>query len=142
LQPLGGRQLLPGGSLVAPKRLEYAITSRLGEPAHAEPDWTAEHLLLAALARCSLTSLDFHAKRRSIAAQGTASAEGLVTKRDEDGRYAFVEVSCQLDIDLDPPPEPERVEELLDLAERDCFIGASLTAPPHYAWRVNGEDIR
>ena len=124
------------------KRLEYSVTARLGEPAHAEPDWTAEHLLLAALARCSLTSLEFHATRRSIAARGTAAANGLVTKRDEDGRYAFVEISCRLDVELDPLPDPEGVEELLSLAERDCFIGASLTAPPHYAWRVNGEGAR
>jgi organic hydroperoxide reductase OsmC/OhrA len=126
---------------VTAKRLEYGVTARLGEPATAEPDWTAEHLLLAALARCSLTSFDFHAKRRNIAVQGTASAEGLVTKRDEEGRYAFVEISCQLEIELDPLPDPEGVEELLSLAERDCFIGASLMAPPHYAWRVNGEDV-
>ncbi len=133
--------MLPGGSLVGVKRLEYAVTSRLGEPAHAEPDWTAEHLLLAALARCSLTSLDFHAQRMDITAKGSASADGLVTKREEDGRYAFVEVSCRLDVELDPLPDPEGVEELLSLAERDCFIGASLTAPPHYAWRVNGDVV-
>ena len=134
--------MLPGGSLVSAKRLEYEVAARLGEPAHAEPDWTAEHLLLAALARCSLTSLDFHAKRRSIAVEGTASAEGVVTKRDEDGRYAFVEISCRLDVELEPLPDSEEVDELLALAERDCFIGASLTAPPHYAWRVNGKAAR
>jgi len=133
--------MLPGGSLVSAKRLEYSVTARLGEPAHAEPDWTAEHLLLAALARCSLTSLDFHAQRRNVAARGMASADGLVTKRDEDGRYAFVEISCRLDVELDPLPDPEGIEELLSLAERDCFIGASLTAPPHYTWWVNGEDV-
>jgi organic hydroperoxide reductase OsmC/OhrA len=133
--------MLPGGSLVNAKRLEYSVTTRLGEPAHAEPDWTAEHLLLAALARCSLTSLEFHAKRASIAVEGTAFAEGLVTKRDEDGRYAFVEVSCRVDVELDPLPDHEGVEELVSLAERDCFIGASLTAPPHYSWRVNGDDV-
>jgi hypothetical protein len=65
-----------------------------------------------------------------------------VTERDEDGRYAFVEVSCRLDVELEPLPAPESVEELLALAERDCFIGASLTAPPHYEWWVNGKDVR
>ena len=33
------------------------------------------------------------------------------------------------------------VAELLSLAERDCFIGASLTAPSHYAWVVNGSEV-
>ena len=72
---------------------------------------------------------------------GLAEADGVVTKRDEDGRYAFVEVDCNLDVELDPLPDREGVAELLELAERDCFIGASLTAPPHYRWRVNGEDV-
>jgi uncharacterized OsmC-like protein len=92
--------------------------------------------------RCSLTSLDFHAKRRNITVTGAGSADGLVTKRDSDGRYAFVEIHCRLDVDLDPRPDSEGLEELLALAERDCFIGASLTASPAYEWRVNGEAAR
>jgi hypothetical protein len=39
-------------------------------------------------------------------------------------------------------PDPEGVGELLGLAERDCFIGASLTAAPHYEWQVNGLPVR
>jgi hypothetical protein len=66
----------------------------------------------------------------------------LVTKRDEDGRYAFVEVDCRLEVELDPLPDEDGVAELLALAERDCFIGASLTATPRYEWRVNGQDVR
>jgi hypothetical protein len=67
-----------------------------------------------------------------------AETDGVVTKRDDDGRYAFVEVRARLDVELDPLPDRESVAELIGLAERDCFIGASLTAPPHYVWRVNG----
>jgi organic hydroperoxide reductase OsmC/OhrA len=95
--------------------------------------------VLAGLVRCSLTSLDFHAKRRSIAVTGTGSADGLVTKRESDGRHAFVEIHCRLDVELEPLPDSGGVKELLGLAERDCFIGASLTATPEYEWRVNGE---
>jgi len=32
--------------------------------------------------------------------------------------------------------------ELLARAQRDCFVGASLTARPRYEWRVNGELVR
>jgi hypothetical protein len=73
---------------------------------------------------------------------GTAAASGVITKRDDDGRYAFVDVRARLEVDLDPLPDSESVAELLELAERDCFIGASLTAAPHYAWRVNGADVQ
>jgi organic hydroperoxide reductase OsmC/OhrA len=124
------------------RRFEYGVTERWGEPPHAEEDWTPEHLVLAGLARCMLTALDFHAKRAEIAVSGSASAEGVVTKREEDGRYAFTDIDCTLDVQLDPPPEGDRIRELVDLAERDCFIGASLTATPRYSWRVNGQIIR
>jgi organic hydroperoxide reductase OsmC/OhrA len=127
---------------VTVRRFQYAVTERFGDPPHALADWTPEHLVLAGLARCTLTSLDFHAKRAGLNVTGSASAQGLVTKRDEDGRYAFVEIECGLDVELDPAPQGDAVKELLDLAERDCFVGASLTAKPRYEWRVNGEVVR
>jgi organic hydroperoxide reductase OsmC/OhrA len=101
--------------------------------------WTPEHLALAALCRCTLSSLRFHAERAGITSTGTGVAEGLVTRREEDGRYAFVEVLCGLDVTLDP--EPEDVGALLALAERDCFISASLTVRTQYEWRVNGRTV-
>jgi organic hydroperoxide reductase OsmC/OhrA len=120
-----------------PKRFEYsvAVTSGALEP---DPDWTPEHLVLAGLGRCTLKSLAFHAERRSISSSGEAAAAGVVEKREDDGRYAFAEIECGLDVELDPAPESEQLTELLDLAERDCFVGASLTAKPRYEWRVNG----
>jgi organic hydroperoxide reductase OsmC/OhrA len=126
---------------VTARRFEHAVTERWGEPPHAEEDWTPEHLVLAGLARCTLTALDFHAKRAGIAVSGSASAKGVVTKREEDGRYAFTYIDCALDIRLDPAPDAGGIRELVDLAERDCFIGASLTVQPQYEWRVNGEAV-
>jgi uncharacterized OsmC-like protein len=106
-----------------------------------EEAWTPEHLVLAGLVRCTLTSLRYHARRAGIDVVAAASAEGRVTKRDSDGRYAFVEVGCDLDVQLDPPPPAEELRELLAKAERDCFVGASLTVPTRYGWRVNGADV-
>jgi organic hydroperoxide reductase OsmC/OhrA len=125
-----------------PKRFEYSVSERSGTPAHAEPDWTAEHLLLAGLARCSLSSLQYSAKRAEVEVSGSAEADGVVTRRESDGRFAFVETHVGLDVEVRPPIDGERLMELIDLAERGCFIGASLTAPPTYEWRVNGEAVR
>jgi uncharacterized OsmC-like protein len=96
--------------------------------------WTPEHLVLAGLVRCTLQSLRFHAEREGVdfVASGTASA--LVTKRDANDRYAFVEVDVELEVQLDPQPADR--EALFANAERDCFVGASLTAKPRYRWRV------
>jgi hypothetical protein len=64
-----------------------------------------------------------------------------VGRRDSDGRYAFVEMFCGLDVTLDPKPDGEKLHALLDSAEWGCFIGASLIVEPRYEWRVNGEVI-
>ena len=114
------------------------FTSEDCEPLEPGESWTADHLLLAALVRCTLTSLRFHAQRREIAVDGSGRARGLVTRRDEDGRYALVDVDCELEVELTPaPPDETATAELLALAERDCFIGASLRASPRYRWTVN-----
>jgi organic hydroperoxide reductase OsmC/OhrA len=123
-----------------PRRFQYAVAVTSGA-LEVDPGWSPEHLVLAGLGRCTLKSLTFHADRASIAAAGTAAVDGSVTKREEDGRYALVEVECGLDVELDPAPAGPALTELLDLAERDCFVGASLTATPRYEWRVNGEVI-
>jgi organic hydroperoxide reductase OsmC/OhrA len=125
-----------------PKRLEYSVSERSGTPAHAEPDWTAEHLLLAALARCSLSSLEYYAKRVDVQVSGTADADGVVTRRDSDGRFAFVVTRVALEVEVEPALESEELTKLLDSAEYGCFIGASLRATPTYEWRVNGEPVR
>ena len=43
--------------------------------------------------------------------------------------------------DVTLEPRPQSLRELVAKAERDCFIGASLTARPRYHWTVNGEEL-
>jgi uncharacterized OsmC-like protein len=128
------------------KRLEFAVGIDEAGAMHAEgrspitpsADWTPEHLVLAGLARCSLNSLRYHAKRAGATVGGRVTASGAVTRRD-DGRFAFVEEHVGVDVTIEP--EPEALDQLLMKAERDCFVGASLTAPPGYSWRVNGRVV-
>ena len=105
-------------------------------------EWSPEHLLLAALVRCSLKSLGFHAERKGVEVRSAAgSSRTLVTQRETDGRYALVETDVELAVELAPEPEPDTLSELLALAERDCWVGSSLTAKPSYRWVVNGRTI-
>ena len=71
----------------------------------------------------------------------SASASGLVTKRPDDERYAFVELNVEIDLELEPVPLHEELVALLEKAERDCFVGASLQPSPTYRWRINGADV-
>jgi organic hydroperoxide reductase OsmC/OhrA len=118
-----------------------ATSSDGGSPLANEEAWSPEHLVLAGLARCTLTSLDYHAHRAGLVSIGSATALGKVTKRDSDGRYAFVEVEVRLEVDLDPAPDGGGVRELVAKAERDCFVGASLTPSPRYVWTVDGKAV-
>jgi uncharacterized OsmC-like protein len=114
-----------------------------GTAAELPGDWKPEHFLLAGLIRCTLVSLRYHARRLGIddlVASGAAT--GRVTKREEDERYAFVEIDAAFDVELDPLPAEDDVSELVAKAERDCFVGASLTSPPRYRWTVNGVPTR
>ena len=132
------------------KRLEYAVSvqrdgsvrSTAGrEPITPGEGWSAEHLVLAGLCRCTLTSLDHHTQQAGVHATADARAHGVVTKREEDGLYAFVEVDVDLDVALDPPLAGDAVHTLIAKAERGCFVGNSLTARPRYRWTIDGEEI-
>ncbi len=106
-----------------------------GSPLELSEAWTPEHLLLAGLVACSIKSLTYHARQAEIHVTAGGSAHGTVARREGDGRFAMVEVDVRIEAELDPPPE--RLDELLAKAERDCFVGASLTVKPSYEWVVN-----
>jgi uncharacterized OsmC-like protein len=106
-----------------------------GTALEIEPAWSPEHLLLAALIRCSLKSLAYHAQHRGMMVEHAhGSARSLITKRESDDRYAVVELEVDLDVRLSPQPGEQELADLLAKAERDCFVGASLTAKPTYRW--------
>jgi uncharacterized OsmC-like protein len=125
------------------KRFEHAVSLRRdgrfsaeGETVEVPENWTPEHSVLAGLLDCSLTSLRYHALRYGVAVDAEGSASGTITKRQSDGRYAFVQIEVRFVISLDPKPQQAEIDTLLMKAERDCFVGASLTPAPSYVWQV------
>ncbi|HKI90951.1 MAG TPA: OsmC family protein [Gaiellaceae bacterium] len=132
---------------VKPKELRFAVdlepagalSTENGATLRPGEEWTPEHILLAALVRCSLKSLHFHADRAGVRVTSeSGAASSLVTRRESDGRYAVVEATVELSVALEPRPEPDALADLLAKAERDCFVGASLQAKPSYRWTVDG----
>jgi organic hydroperoxide reductase OsmC/OhrA len=102
--------------------------------------WTPEHLLLAAVARCTLKSLRFYARGARV--EGSASMRSIITRRETDGLFALVEADIDLEVRIEPEPAPEKLRELLERAELGCFVGNSLAVEPRYRWRVNGRPAR
>jgi organic hydroperoxide reductase OsmC/OhrA len=135
---------------VRAKKLRYAIELTAegelreedGVVLETPPEWSPEHLLLVAVIRCALQSLRYHARGSDIEVRSTSgSARTLVTRPRKGGRYAMVETEVDLVVELERDPGPAELSDLLEFAERDCFIGASLTAEPRYRWTVNGRTI-
>jgi organic hydroperoxide reductase OsmC/OhrA len=114
----GGRMTIPGGAQIAPAE-----------------GWSPDHLLLAALVRCSIDAFAYHARKAGHETGASGSAHGQITKREGDGRYAFVEISVEVDATL--TPRADDPADLVAKAQRDCFVGASLTIEPDYTWRVS-----
>jgi uncharacterized OsmC-like protein len=112
-----------------------------GSPLPREAEWWAEHYVLAGLVRCTLASMDYAARRAGANCVGSGSAHGIVTRREEDGRYALVEVEASFDVQLAPAPPQEELPALVDKAELGCFVGNSLAVKPRYRWVVNGEEL-
>jgi organic hydroperoxide reductase OsmC/OhrA len=134
---------------VRAKEFRYAISldraGRLMADGEAQLDldeaWTPEHLVLAGLARCTLQSLRFHAERAGVDFLASVEAKAVVTRPAPGERYAFVEIDAAIELEVEPLPPPDELQELLALAERDCFVGASLRPHPQYRWRVNGAEV-
>ena len=116
-------------------------SARGGSAIPADEAWAAEHLVLAGLVRCTLSSLDHSAGRAGLDVAASGRAHGVVTKRDDDGRYAFVRIDVHFELELDAATDPDAVKELVARAEKGCFVGNSLIARPAYQWTVNGEPI-
>ena len=114
----GGRMTIPGGGQFVPPE-----------------GWSADHLLLAALVRCSIDSLAYHARRAGHEVTASGEAQGTITKSGDDARYRFVTINVRINAQL--TPRAADVDDLLAKAERDCFIGASLTVKPEYEWHVS-----
>ncbi len=131
---------------VRAKHFEYWITlddsglSADGAPMTLETA-SAEHLLLAALARCSISSLEYFARQKNLEAHASAYASGTVTRREEDDRYGFATIECRMDVELEGELDEAALRPLLESAEWGCFVGASLRPAPRYKWRVNGRNL-
>ena len=112
-----------------------------GSPIQREAEWWAEHLVLAGLVRCTLASLDYSARRAGVDVISSGSAHGVVTKREDDGLHAFVEIETTLDVQVTPALDDDGLRGLLARAEHGCFVSNSLIARPRHRWIVNGEHI-
>ena len=96
--------------------------------------WSPEDLFVGAVATCYTVTLVSMTRRRSVPLRALeVRGSGDVTQRP-DGRYGFVSVDLEVELETDAGFEAEAKGAALD-AEAGCLVAASLDTPVHV--RVN-----
>ena len=113
-----------------------------GDPVTIEGDISAEHLLLTALARCSISSLEHFARQKDveISRLGILVRDGDPPRRTRSATDSSASSASSTSGSAASLPTTS-LRNLLESAEWGCFIGASLDPAPKYSWRVNGRDL-
>jgi organic hydroperoxide reductase OsmC/OhrA len=134
---------------VRAKVFEYATQLDPGKVLRAEgadplatgATWTPENILLGALLRCITSSLEHYAGPAGLTVAVTGEARGTVTLREDEGVFGLVSAEADVDITLDPLPEPEALLKLLRRAKAGCFVSNSLSVKPAFHFTVNGAPV-
>jgi len=98
--------------------------------------WSPEHLFLAAVQSCTMLSFLSQAEHHDLEVLGyECEIEGTITRRAEDGRYAFVQVRQVPRVTV-AGGKGAAARSLTGKAERDCFVSASTTAETIVDWDI------
>jgi len=127
------------GQLTATGRpnLDIASPVEFGGPGDA---WSPEHLLLGAVEACFLLTLRAVAKASKVELLGVeADAVGIVDRQD--GVTRFTEIVVRPVIRVAAGTAVDRVLKLVEKAERNCLVTASLSTPVHVQPEVRVEAV-
>ena len=126
------------GTLTAPPRSEIAI----GAPAEfggTNDVWSPEHLCVAAVNSCvMLTFLTIAANSKVTVRRYSSSATGTLEKVEGSGPV-ITQVVVRPQVTVGADTDRTRVERLLKMAERNCWISNSLKAEVTLEPEIRGE---
>ena len=106
---------------------ELAVASppEFGGPAHI---WSPEHLFVASVAGCLMTTFRSMAARSGVEViDYTDEAIGFL-RRDEDGLYSIEKVILRPKIVISADSKRDRAERLIERAEKVCLISRSISS--------------
>lgn len=104
--------------------LEFSAPPEFGG---APNQWTPEHMFVAAVSSCFVTTFGVIAGLSKFPfAELEVTAEGVLEK--EEGGYRFTEIILRPLLTLEREEDRERGLRLLEKAERSCLIARSISA--------------
>lgn len=122
-----------GGRLVNAEAPGKAALRVVPPPEFGGPEgsyWSPEDLLVNAVASCYTLTLTSVARRLRVPLQALRVEAAGHVERDHDGRYGFVLV--HLDVELETEPEAVAIaKRAAELAEERCIVGRALAVPVH-----------
>ncbi len=99
-----------------------------------EVSWTPEHLLLASLGLCLLTTFDAYAARDKLGVVSWRDTASGLLDRTASG-LAFKSFTIEIDLTVAAGDEA-KAREVFDKAKKNCIISRALTPPPEVVLRI------
>jgi peroxiredoxin-like protein len=96
-----------------------------GGPAHL---WSPEHLFVAAIAACFVTTFEAIAKISQLPIRSFEVVAAGELVRGDDRRYRFTRVVLRPRIEVDDERDVERALRLLPKAEQACLVSRSVSS--------------
>jgi peroxiredoxin-like protein len=108
----------------APRTINFSAPPEFqGEPGL----WTPEHLLMAAVASCFVSTFRAMAEISGLAVQALrVSADGTLEKTE--GGFRFTTITLRPVVEVPGEPDAARTLRLLQKTERSCFVARSLNS--------------
>jgi organic hydroperoxide reductase OsmC/OhrA len=122
---------LKTGTLTSPDDLPHLSVSSPPQFDGPHGIWSPEHLFVAAVASCLMTTFRSIAEMSGLEVlEYSDSASGLLI-RGEDRLYRIGEVTLRPRVVIADPDKVDRALRLLEKAERVCLISRSINAEVH-----------
>jgi peroxiredoxin-like protein len=105
--------------------LAFASPPEFGGPEHV---WSPEHLFVASVASCLMTTFRAIAARSGVEVLDYSDEAVGHLVRGEDGLYSIESVTLRPTIVISEDSKPDRAERLIEKAERACLISRSISS--------------
>jgi len=103
--------------------MTVASPPQFGGPEHL---WSPEHLFVAAVASCLMTTFRSIADHSGVEVLGYSDQSTGRLQRGEDGLYSIDRITLRPTVVISEGSAPERTRRLLEKAEKVCLIGRSV----------------
>lgn len=124
----GSSTTVRSGTLAAPEVQSTIVFSAPPEFHGLPGQWTPEHLFVASVASCFISTFSGMAEYSKLEFRSLSlEVEGVIEK--DEGGWRFTRVVVRPRLKLAHAPDAERANRLLQKAEKACLVARSLACP-------------